>query len=85
MSKNSLGDKLERQVENLKTGLKDVAHKFTEPDPDPHTEGTAAASARVRGREPSKDELYADAKRLGIKGRSKMTKAELAKAVGRTS
>ena len=87
MSKNSLGDKLERQVENLKTGLKDVAHKFTEPDPDPHTEGTAATitSARVRGREPSKDELYADAKRLGIKGRSKMTKAELAKAVGRTS
>ncbi|MET9315460.1 hypothetical protein ABZX12_26905 [Kribbella sp. NPDC003505] len=89
MSKDSLGDKLERQVENLKTGLKDVAHKFTAPDPDPHTEGTAAAitraRVRVRGREPSKDELYADAKRLGIKGRSKMTKAELAKAVRRSS
>jgi hypothetical protein len=31
----------------------------------------------------TKEQLYADAKRKGIKGRSKMTKAELAKAVGR--
>jgi hypothetical protein len=31
----------------------------------------------------TKEQLYADAKRLGVKGRSKMTKAELAKAVGR--
>ena len=31
----------------------------------------------------TRDELYADAARLGIKGRSKMTKAELEKAVGR--
>ena len=30
----------------------------------------------------TKDELYQDAKRHGIKGRSKMTKAELARAVG---
>ena len=29
------------------------------------------------------DQLYAEAKRKGIDGRSKMTKAELAKAVGR--
>ena len=32
---------------------------------------------------PTKDQLYADAKRQGIKGRSKMTKRELADAVGR--
>jgi hypothetical protein len=31
----------------------------------------------------TKEQLYADAKRKGIKGRSKMTKAELARAVGR--
>ncbi|MEA3019623.1 MAG: hypothetical protein QOI47_1147, partial [Actinomycetota bacterium] len=30
----------------------------------------------------TKDELYQDAKRHGIEGRSKMTKAELARAVG---
>jgi hypothetical protein len=32
---------------------------------------------------PTKQQLYADAKRQGIKGRSKMTKRELAEAVGR--
>ncbi len=31
----------------------------------------------------TKEQLYADAKRKGIEGRSKMTKAELARAVGR--
>jgi hypothetical protein len=31
----------------------------------------------------TKRQLYEDAKRQGIKGRSKMTKAELARAVGR--
>jgi hypothetical protein len=38
---------------------------------------TSAKSGATR----TKDELYADAARLGIKGRSKMTKAELEKAV----
>lgn len=31
----------------------------------------------------TKDQLYADAKRQGIQGRSKMSKSELEKAVGR--
>lgn len=31
----------------------------------------------------TRDQLYAEAKRQGVKGRSKMTKAELEKAVGR--
>ncbi|MBM7786517.1 hypothetical protein JOD67_003197 [Tenggerimyces flavus] len=38
------------------------------------------------GRDPggrTRDQLYADAKRQGIKGRSKMTKAELQRAVQR--
>jgi len=88
MPKKSLGDKLERQVENLKTGLKDVAHKFTEPDREPRTDATAgriSGARTARSHQPSKDELYADAKRLGVKGRSKMTKEQLAKAVRRSS
>ncbi|WJV50526.1 plasmid stabilization protein [Streptomyces flavofungini] len=32
---------------------------------------------------PTKDQLYAEAQRKGVKGRSSMNKAELAKAVGR--
>jgi len=32
---------------------------------------------------PTKEQLYADAKRQGVKGRSKMSKAELARAVKR--
>jgi hypothetical protein len=31
----------------------------------------------------TKEQLYADAKRKGVKGRSKMNKAQLARAVGR--
>ena len=49
-----------------------------------------ATSARSRGRRtsgqsegPTKEELYAQAKRLNIEGRSKMNKAQLARAVGR--
>lgn len=40
-------------------------------------------SRRARREEPTKDELYQESKRLGIEGRSKMSKAELAHAVGR--
>jgi sporulation protein YlmC with PRC-barrel domain len=40
-------------------------------------------SSRDRGDEPTRDELYAEAKRLGIEGRSKMNKRELARAVER--
>lgn len=40
-------------------------------------------SSRRNPDEPTKDELYRQAKRLGIEGRSKMSKAELARAVGR--
>jgi len=33
--------------------------------------------------DPTRDELYEQAKQLGVEGRSKMSKAELARAVGR--
>jgi hypothetical protein len=46
------------------------------------------SSSSVRGGrashdEPTKDELYAQAKRVGIEGRSTMTKNELKRALGR--
>ncbi|NUR97071.1 MAG: plasmid stabilization protein [Kribbellaceae bacterium] len=88
MSQDSLGGKLERQVEKLKDGLKDVTERLTAEDPDPRTPGMAGhitTAGRARKRTPSRtrDELYADAKRLGIKGRSKMTKSQLEKALHR--
>ena len=106
MPKDSLGDKLERQYENIKGGLKDIAQKVTAEDPEPRTDamagragGTAsrarsttrsaasktksAASKTGSAASKSKEQLYADAKRLGVKGRSKMTKDQLARAVRR--
>lgn len=58
------------------------------------TQRTASSSTRARGRsrrvtrgrasdEPTRDELYERAKRLGIDGRSKMNKAQLKRAVAR--
>ena len=37
------------------------------------------------GDSPTRDELYQQAKQLGIEGRSKMNKSQLARAVGRKS
>jgi hypothetical protein len=39
----------------------------------------------ARGRERTKEQLYRDAKRLGVKGRSKMNKGQLKAAVDRRS
>jgi hypothetical protein len=41
--------------------------------------GLRSGTRRAKG--PTRDQLYADAKRLGVKGRSKMNKAGLARAV----
>jgi hypothetical protein len=92
-TKKSLGDKLDQQYEKVKEGLQDVGRLLTEEDDSPRVglipgpQRPTAASARLTGlrsesRNRTKEQLYADAKRLGIKGRSKMTKAELARAVG---
>jgi sporulation protein YlmC with PRC-barrel domain len=51
----------------------------------PSRRGDARSSGGRRGAEPTRDELYAEAKRLGIEGRSKMNKRELARAVERRS
>jgi hypothetical protein len=45
--------------------------------------GGRRSRTRGEGDERTKDELYREARRLGIEGRSKMTKAELARAVDR--
>src|ERR1700754_1364284 len=92
-TKKSLGDKLGKQYENVKDGLQDVGRRLTEADHTPSVGLTpgpqrpTATSKRLTGMEPdpehrTRDQLYAEAKRLGVKGRSKMTKAELARAVG---
>jgi hypothetical protein len=44
---------------------------------------TSPAGRRSEG--PTREELYEQAKRMGIKGRSKMNKSQLARAVGRSS
>jgi sporulation protein YlmC with PRC-barrel domain len=43
------------------------------------------SGARPRSEGPTRDELYEEAKRRGIEGRSKMNKAQLARALGRAS
>lgn len=42
-----------------------------------------APSETSEGREPTKEDLYREAARLGVRGRSRMTKAELRDAIGR--
>ncbi|MGW7682885.1 Rho termination factor N-terminal domain-containing protein [Kribbella sp. NPDC054772] len=64
------GDKLEDSVRHAVAGAMDLAARAGVGSGSPDSGKT-------------KSELYADAKRLGIKGRSKMTKAELLKAVRR--
>ena len=44
--------------------------------------GLRSGTKRPKGR--TKEQLYNEAKRKGIEGRSKMTKAQLARAVGRS-
>lgn len=91
MPAKPVGDKLEQQYEKVKGGLKKLAHTMTKEDTEPRTDAMAGRAGRAtRGRtgragsaSATKEQLYADAKRLGVKGRSKMTKAELAKAVRR--
>ena len=50
-----------------------------QPSPSP----APAPPARRRRRGPTREELYAQAQELGIKGRSKMTKAQLQEAIQR--
>lgn len=48
---------------------------------EPEAERKAAAPGALNGAHPSKADLYERAQQLGIKGRSKMSKAELERAI----
>ena len=89
-----VGRRLTEEDDNPTTGLVPGPQGATEEDDNraiglvPGPQSPTAMSERLTGSRSSsanrtKDQLYADAKRMGIKGRSKMTKAELARAVGR--
>jgi hypothetical protein len=87
-----VGNKLEEGLEQVAAGVKELAAKAGIGSGDDTTPSTRRKPARSRTQSTSraraaagrtKDELYADAARLGIKGRSKMTKAELEKALRR--
>jgi len=85
-----VGNKLEERLEQLKGGVKDLVSKSGAHSGSPSSKRSGASTAQRSGSRSragvdsrTKEQLYADAKRLGVKGRSKMTKAELAKAVGR--
>lgn len=50
------------------------------------TRGRSSSSRGGRAsREPTKEQLYEQARRVGIEGRSKMSKRQLARALGRKS
>jgi hypothetical protein len=94
MPKDTVKDKLEHGLDEVKQGLKDLGDRMGDlgvgadatapaggrsgyrlPRPEPSSSGGRSVDSMT------KDEWYAEAKRLDVKGRSNMTKAELAEAV----
>lgn len=94
MPKDTVKDKLEHGLDEVKRGLKDLGDRMGDlgvgaeanapaggrsgyklPRPEPSSSGRRSVDSMT------KDEWYAEAKRRDIKGRSSMTKAELAEAV----
>jgi hypothetical protein len=67
--------------ERAQHGEAKTASKQTLRDKPAPVRGGERSHAGAQGR--TRDQLYEDAKRKGIEGRSKMSKAELARAVGR--
>ena len=60
-------------------GESERASRTSVRDESPQRRGGRRSHSGAQGR--TRDQLYQDAKRLGIKGRSRMTKAQLEKAV----
>ncbi|WP_433004072.1 hypothetical protein [Kribbella sp. CA-294648] len=90
-----VGNKLEEGLGQVTDNVKDLAAKAgvgsgshsssSGRGNDTRTVGMTGVRARSRAAtDRTKDELYAEAARLNIKGRSKMTKAELEKALRRS-
>ena len=67
--------------ERARTGEADQKSKSSTQDISSGERGGKRSGQGPGGR--TRDQLYAEAKRKGIEGRSKMSKAELEKAVGR--
>ncbi|PSK91881.1 hypothetical protein CLV30_13314 [Haloactinopolyspora alba] len=63
------------------TGEAEQASRTSTEDISPGRRGGKRSGSGPGGR--TKDQLYADAQRMGIEGRSKMSKRELEQAVGR--
>jgi hypothetical protein len=88
-----IGNKLEGGLGQVTDNVKDLAAKAgvgsgshsssSGREKSTRTVGMAGVRARA-ATERTKDELYAEAARRNIKGRSKMTKAELEKALRRS-
>jgi hypothetical protein len=66
--------------ERARSGESRTRSKSSLKGPSPSSRG-----GRRSGDSPTRDELYEQAKQLDIDGRSKMNKAQLARAVGRKS
>lgn len=91
MPQESWSNKRERQYEHIKGGLKkrgrsedtaeEIAARTVNKERARSGEAKQRSHSGSKGR--TKEQLYADAKRKGIEGRSKMNKAQLARAVGR--
>ena len=64
--------------EKARSGESRTRSKSSLQGPSPSRRGGQRSGDR-----PTRDELYAQAKQLGIEGRSKMNKTQLARAVGR--
>jgi hypothetical protein len=65
-------------MERARSGSRARARRPRTKGPSPSRRG-----GQRSGDTPTRDELYAQAKQLGIEGRSKMDKTQLARAVGR--
>ena len=91
MPQGQWSNKRERQYEHIKSGLKERG--FPEDSAElvaartVNQERARSGESKQRSRSDSgskgrtKEQLYSEAKRKGIKGRSKMTKAQLARAL----
>ncbi|WNO70782.1 MULTISPECIES: plasmid stabilization protein [unclassified Streptomyces] len=68
--------------ERARSGEAKTASRTSTQDPKSASQrGGERSHSGAQG--PTKDQLYAEAKKKGVEGRSSMTKAQLARAVGR--
>lgn len=65
------------------SGESKQASRTSTKDMSPQRRGGLRSGNRTGPKGPTRDQLYNEARKHNIKGRSKMTKSELAKALGR--